>query len=119
MNKHIKCHFQSVKYPRKQKLASDGREFDLKKKSNDPRICPEALGVTLRVAKHLETILASPETIWDNFKKIEKNRFFQFFQAKDMIQILGFPELLFFWITTLESPNQKTELDGMFILLFF
>ena len=34
---------------------------------------------------------------------------------KDMIQILGFPEWLFLWISTLESPNQKTELDGMFI----
>ena len=33
----------------------------------------------------------------------------------DMIQILGFPELLFLRIGTLESSNQKTELDGMFI----
>ena len=37
---------------------------------------PEALGVALRVAKHLGTILTSLETAWDNLKKIEKNRFF-------------------------------------------
>ena len=37
---------------------------------------PEALGVALRVAKHLGTILTSLETVWDNLKKIEKNRFF-------------------------------------------
>ena len=39
-------------------------------------MCPEALGVALRVAKHLRTILTSLETVWDNLKKIEKNRFF-------------------------------------------
>ena len=39
-------------------------------------MCPEALGVALRVAKHLGTILTSLETVWDNLKKIEKNRFF-------------------------------------------
>ena len=44
--------------------------------SNDPSMCPEALGVALRVAKHLGTILTSLETVWDNLKKIEKNRFF-------------------------------------------
>eukprot|EP00493_Phyllostaurus_siculus_P009731 UN09861 len=34
---------------------------------------------------------------------------------KNMIQIPGFPELLFLWISTLEFPNQNTELGGMFI----
>ena len=37
---------------------------------------PEALGVALRVAKHSGTILTSSDTVWDNLKKIEKNRFF-------------------------------------------
>ena len=36
-------------------------------------MCPEALRVALRVAKHLGTILTSLETVWDNLKKIEKN----------------------------------------------
>ena len=63
-------------------MASEGRKFDLKKLfSNDPRMCPEALGVALRVAKHLGTILTSLETAWDNLKKIEKNRFFSIFSS--------------------------------------
>ena len=58
-------------------MASEGRKFDLKKKFlNGPMMYPEALGVALRVAKHSGTILASLETVWDNLKKIEKNRFF-------------------------------------------
>ena len=41
-------------------MASEGRKFDLKKLfSNHPRMCPEALGVALSVAKHLGTILTS------------------------------------------------------------
>ena len=43
---------------------------------NDSSMYPEALGVALRVAKHLGTILTSLETVWDNLKKIEKHRFF-------------------------------------------
>ena len=58
-------------------MAAEGRKVDLKIFfSNDPSMCPEALGVALRVAKHLGTILTSLETVWDNLKKIEKNRFF-------------------------------------------
>ena len=58
-------------------MASEGPKFDLKKLlSNDPRMCPEALGVALSVAKHLGTILTSLDSVWSNFEKIEKNQFF-------------------------------------------
>ena len=61
-------------------MASEGRKFDLNFFffSNGPRMCPEALGVALRVAKHLGTILTSLETVWDNLKQIEKIVFFNF-----------------------------------------
>ena len=62
-----------------QKMVSEGREFDEKKFSNDPRICSEALGVALSVAKHLGTVLTFLDSIWDNLKKIEKNVFFSTF----------------------------------------
>ena len=78
-------------------MASKVRKFDLKFFSNDPRICPEAFGVALRVAKHLGTILTSLETAWDNLKKIEKKSiFFQFSQAN----FLNFCMVLsVFWAT--------------------
>ena len=73
----IECHFQRVGQLHKQKMASEGRKFDEKKKfSNDPRMCSEALGVALSVSKHLGTVLTSLDSIWDNLKKIEKMKFF-------------------------------------------
>ena len=56
---------------RKKVRPSAGKFF-----SNDPSMWTEAWVVALRVAKHLGTILTSLETVWDNLKKIEKNRFF-------------------------------------------
>jgi len=52
-------------------------------------------------------------SILANLKELQKQRCC--FLQKDMIQILSFPELLFLSISILQSPNQKTELDEMFI----
>ena len=77
-----------------QKMAAEGRKFDLKKiVSNDPRMCPQVLGGALSVAKHPGTILTSLNNVCNNFVKIEKKMiFFQFFQSH-------------FWITGLWSDN--------------
>ena len=76
-------------------MASEGRKFDEKKNfSNDPRMCSEALGVALSVAKHLGTVLTSLDSIWDNLKKIEKMKFFQLFEA---VFLYFYMDLSGFW----------------------
>ena len=61
-------------------MLSEGRKFDEKQNfSHDPRMCSEALGGALSVAKHLGTVLTSLDSIWDNLKKIEKNEVFSTF----------------------------------------
>ena len=44
-------------------------------------MCLETFGVALSVTYHIGTVLTSLDNIWDNLKKIEKNDFFQFFEA--------------------------------------
>ena len=61
-------------------MASGGRKFDEKKVfSNGPRMCPEALGDTLGVARQPRSILTTSDVIWSIFEKIEKNEFFAIF----------------------------------------
>ena len=64
-------------------MASGGRKFDEKKVfSNGLRMCPEALGDTLGVARQPRSILTTSDVIWSIFEKIEKILFCSFFQAK-------------------------------------
>ena len=56
-------------------MASGGRKFDEKKVfSNGPKMCPEALGDTLGVARQPRSILTTSDVIWSIFEKIEKKK---------------------------------------------
>ena len=66
----------------------EGRKFDEKNFfSNDPRMCSEAVGVALSVAKHLGTVLTSLDITWDNLKKSEKMKFFASKFSKSMFDV--------------------------------